>query len=166
MRIAARAIAHALGGKRAQRLADGSYLIPCPVSGHGKGRGDRSPSLRIGDGVSRVLVHCFAGCDSRDVLDALRRRGLLDEQWARTAAPLRKPQSPPLDDRARLERATAIWRETLPIIGTPGAEYLDRRGIDLDKVPEHGGLRWHPRCPWEQGTAPCIVTRFTDAVTG
>ena len=59
-------------------LTDG-YLVPCPVPSHGKGRGDRSPSLRISDGDTRVLVHCFAGCDPRDVLDVLRRRGLLDD---------------------------------------------------------------------------------------
>jgi hypothetical protein len=65
----ARSIALALGGRRAQRLADGSYLIPCPVRSHGKGRGDRNPSLRIGDGTTRLLVHCFGGCDSVAVLD-------------------------------------------------------------------------------------------------
>jgi len=48
--MTARSIALALGGRRAQRLTDGSFLIPCPVPSHGKGRGDRSPSLRIGGG--------------------------------------------------------------------------------------------------------------------
>jgi hypothetical protein len=34
-------------------------------------------------------------------------------------------------------------------------------------VPDYGGLRWHPRCPWgARETLPCIVSRFTDAVTG
>ena len=60
--ITAREIA-AVFGKRAQQLADG-WLVPCPVPSHGKGRGDRSPSLRISDGESsRLLVYCFAGCD-------------------------------------------------------------------------------------------------------
>ena len=35
----------------------------------------------------------------------------------------------------------------------------------FDDVPDHGGLRWHPVCPWEAGTAPCVVARYTDAVT-
>src|SRR5208282_5699555 len=34
-----------------------------------------------------------------------------------------------------------------------------------EDVPDHGGLRWHPACPWEGGTAPCIVARYTDAAT-
>jgi hypothetical protein len=46
----AREIALALAGRRAQRLADGSFLVSCPVPSHGKGRGDSNPSLRIGDG--------------------------------------------------------------------------------------------------------------------
>jgi hypothetical protein len=33
-------------------------------------------------------------------------------------------------------------------------------------VPDHGGLRYHPRCPWGCGTAPCVVARYTDAITG
>src|SRR5215471_1873788 len=80
---AARDIALALAGRRAQRLTDGSYLVPCPVPSHGKGRGDRNPSLRIGDGALRLLVRCYAGCDTRDVLDVLRWRGLLDDREQR-----------------------------------------------------------------------------------
>jgi len=78
---AARDVALALlAGRRPQRLPDGGYLVPCPVPSHGRGRGDRNPSLRIGDGETRLLVHCFGGCDPRDVLDVLRRRGLLDDE--------------------------------------------------------------------------------------
>jgi hypothetical protein len=50
---------------------------------------DRTPSLSIRDGDERLLVHCHAGCDSRDVLDALRRRGLIDG-YAYTLEPKRK----------------------------------------------------------------------------
>jgi hypothetical protein len=35
----------------------------------------------------------------------------------------------------------------------------------LAEVPDFGGLRWHPHCPWEGGTAPCVLARFTDAIT-
>jgi hypothetical protein len=31
-------------------------------------------------------------------------------------------------------------------------------------VPEHGGLRLHPRCPWQGGTKPCVIGRFTTAL--
>jgi hypothetical protein len=60
-----------------------AYLCPCPVPGHGKGRGDRNPSLSIADGDDgKLLVRCFAGCDSVDVLAELRRRGLTDKPKA------------------------------------------------------------------------------------
>jgi len=53
----AREIAMALGGRRARR---GSYLVSCPVPCR-KGRRDRNPSLRIGDGHIRLLT-CSASC--------------------------------------------------------------------------------------------------------
>ena len=83
----ARDIAMALGGRRAQRLAGGGFLISCLVPSHGKGRGDRFPSLHIRDGDERLLVHCFAGCDPRDVLDELRRRRLIEPRGDRVLRP-------------------------------------------------------------------------------
>jgi hypothetical protein len=167
--VNARGIALALYGRRAQRLADGSYLVPCPVLSHGKGRGDRNPSLRIGDGASRLLVRCYSGCDPRDVLDVLRRRGLLD------GAPREKDCNLPAGDSAPPPRdsgnlpnqdfAERIWRQSQDIAGTHAESYLARRGIVLDDVPNLGGLRWHPHCPWERGTAPCVLARYTDART-
>lgn len=71
-------IARALGG---HRNGEG-FLVRCPVPSHGQGRGDRRPSLSIRDGDDRLLVRCFAGCDPRDVLAELRRRGLLDDDGA------------------------------------------------------------------------------------
>jgi phage/plasmid primase-like uncharacterized protein len=69
------------------------------------------------------------------------------------------------DDADRLRRADAIWRASLPIEGTLGEEYLRRRGIVLDEVPDHGGLRFHPLCPFDGGTQACIVARYTDVLT-
>jgi phage/plasmid primase-like uncharacterized protein len=87
-----------------------------------------------------------------------------------------RPPARPIDQAVRRQQAAdpaetlryaeRIWNASAPIAGTPGAAYLAGRGILLDDVPEHGGLRFHPRCPWESGTAPCIVSRFTDATTG
>jgi hypothetical protein len=86
------------------------------------------------------------------------------------------------EERRRFQQAEAIWREavaiadrrrsyrdelkeSVAIVETPGINYLAERGITLDDVPEFGGLRFHPRCPWGQITLPCIVARFTDALT-
>lgn len=70
-----------------------------------------------------------------------------------------------IDENRRLSLAAAIWDETVPL-GPPGKAYLAKRDILLDEVPGDGGLRWHATCPWRDGAAPCIVSRFTDAVTG
>jgi hypothetical protein len=166
---AARDVALALAGRRAQRLADGSYLVPCPVPSHGKGLGDRHPSLRIGDGASRLLVHCYAGCDPRDVLDVLRRRSLLDDKQAQGPS-ARNP--PPIDPEAERERARMLglaertWNEAVHIEGTPGALFLHKRNIDITLAPDFGGLRWHGRCPWLGGATGCVIARYTDAITG
>jgi putative DNA primase/helicase len=67
-------IARALDGKR---ITDG-FLCRCPVPNHGKGNGDRNRSLIVKDGERALLFKCFAGCNARDVIDVLRRRGLID----------------------------------------------------------------------------------------
>lgn len=44
----------------------------CPVPEHGKGRGDKQPSLSLGRGDSDcVLIHCFANCSTERVVAAL-----------------------------------------------------------------------------------------------
>lgn len=137
-------LALALGG--AVRAGAG-WLARCPVPGHGKGRGDRNPSLSLTDGEGgRVLLRCHAGCPQEAVLDALRARGL----WGRREggehrpAPQLEPQ-PPRDAGpdllARLARARELWRASRPAVGTLVESYLRARGITL--APPLS-LRFHP----------------------
>jgi phage/plasmid primase-like uncharacterized protein len=71
------------------------------------------------------------------------------------------------NDAGMLARADEIWRATIPVTGTHGAAYLADRGIALDDVPDHGGLRFHPACPYGPGRViPCIIARYTDIGTG
>jgi hypothetical protein len=120
------------------------YLCRCPVPTHGKGRGDRSASLSICDGDDdKLLVNCFAGCDGRDVLDALRARGLLDDD-----APYRErmtaPRCGPAEEPPAQPDPTAIelWRAAEPIKGTLAQGYLRNRGLTVDAMPT---LRFLPR---------------------
>ena len=63
----AETIARALGGRK---VGDG-WMARCPA------HEDRQPSLSIADGKGdKVLVRCHAGCDQRDIIAALRSRGL------------------------------------------------------------------------------------------
>ena len=68
-------IGHGLKGKR-----NGTgWLVRCPCPNHGKGRGDRSPSLSVADGDDgRLLLRFFTGCEFADILEELRHRGLVD----------------------------------------------------------------------------------------
>lgn len=56
-----------------------------------------------------------------------------------------------------------LWNQAVPIAGTPGEAWLAARGIDLDAVPDGGGLRFHPVCPHGHSFVPCIVAALTDA---
>jgi putative DNA primase/helicase len=121
-------IASALGGKR---NGDG-FLCRCPVPSHGRRRGDRNPSLSLRDGDSAVLVHCFGGCDRLDVLDALRKRGLIDvrdnpRKPHRTLATA-VPNNPE-------PAALAIWRAALSAEGSIVETYLRSRNVSLDVPP-------------------------------
>jgi hypothetical protein len=135
-------IATTLAGRRAQRLNDGSYLVPCPVPSHGKGRGDRSPSLRIGDGGSRLLVHCYAGCDRLDVLEILRQRGLEGGPPIRRAQPKSKPAPSSAADyeHQQAEKAAWLWSQRQPIEGTPAETYLRKARAYAGPIPKTLGF--------------------------
>lgn len=45
--------------------AQGGWVALCPA------HGDRSPSLSVSDGQEGVLVRCFAGCETTDVISAM-----------------------------------------------------------------------------------------------
>jgi putative DNA primase/helicase len=109
------------------------WLVRCPCPNHGKGRGDRFPSLSVADGDDdRLLLRCFAGCEFVDILGELKHRGLVGDGGVRNcAAPARfqpKPKSQePEPDPAGLD----IWRATVEPHHTFVQEYLERRGIPL-----------------------------------
>ena len=49
-----------------KQTGSGKYVAQCPA------HDDKSPSLAIRDcGDGRVLLHCFAGCETEDVLNAI-----------------------------------------------------------------------------------------------
>ncbi|MDZ4141149.1 MAG: CHC2 zinc finger domain-containing protein [Methylotenera sp.] len=50
---------------KVQRIGDGRYKAICPA------HDDRTPSLNIKDDGGRLLLHCFGGCETSDVLGAI-----------------------------------------------------------------------------------------------
>lgn len=112
---------------------------------------DRTPSLSVRPGRRRLLLHCFAGCETSVVLRALEALGLLDP-----GGPSADGGSPPRDRSSRTDAALRLWLEARPVHGTPAASYLERRG--LRDAP--GELRFHPRTPF----GPSPSTRFAPAL--
>lgn len=48
------------------------FVASCPVPNHGKGNGDRHPSLQIRRSEhGKILMKCHAGCKTREILDVL-----------------------------------------------------------------------------------------------
>ena len=124
-------IAAALNGKREGR----NWRCRCPLHG---GR-----SLIVSDGDRRLLVKCWSGCDSIDVLAELRRMGLNSAEH--------RPVRPRIiedrrdDEDRRRDYALRIWHESWRGEGSLAAIYLASRAIKLDCWPP--SLRFDPHCP-------------------
>jgi hypothetical protein len=125
--MSAQQIGIALNGRR----NGNGWLVRCPCPNHGKGRGDRFPSLSVEDGdEGRLLLWCFAGCGFTDILDELKHRGLIDD--AKTL-PSRKGFTPTIH-RPEINPdvgALTIWQAAVEVQETVVDEYLNRRGICL-----------------------------------
>jgi len=118
----------------------GNYaMCVCPA------HADVKPSLSIRQGDRGIIVHCFAGCPSGDVLRELRRVRPLP------GAPL--PSYRPARGTANVTR---LWEQGVEIAGTLGQRYLQLRGLPDDLQD----LRFHPRCPHK----PCPYTEYKPAL--
>jgi hypothetical protein len=87
-------IAKALGNAK---QVNGQWVCSCPVLGHGRGNGDKNPSLSITESDGKVLFHCHGGCDQRDVFDAVRARDLLPTTPKREEISFTQHQAPVLE---------------------------------------------------------------------
>jgi len=153
-------IARALGARR----TGGSWMARCPV------HEDHKPSLAIAaapDG--KVLVRCHAGCEQRDVIEALRAHGIWEgERQYDTRLRHRKdryrPADADADARERIDAALRIWRASRPAGGTPVATYLRSRGITISPP---WSIRYHARLKHPSGAAwPVMVALVTRGVDG
>lgn len=157
--MTAEAVARALGGRR----VGATWMALCPA------HRDRNPSLAISDGEDgRVLVRCHAGCEQRDLVAALRERGLWDSAGralGRADRPHHQIAEQP--DAAALQRRIAalrIWRASRPVEDTAVATYLHSRGL---RRPASSVLRFHDHLTHPSGGVwPAMVALVTDGATG
>lgn len=145
-RESGRAIVEALGGVWRN---DGG-MCRCPA------HGDRTPSLSVRLGRKRLLFHCFAGCETRTILDALQALRLSGSaSWT----PVEVDHS--ASDRSR-KAAQRLWSESRAGEGSPVARYLASRAL----APTCA-LRFHPRTPLGQKPltrfVPAMIASVTDA---
>ena len=62
------------------KRANGQWVASCPVPSHGKGKGDKNPSLSVHiDDEGKVLFHCHGGCTQESVFQTIRDMHLLPE---------------------------------------------------------------------------------------
>jgi putative DNA primase/helicase len=135
------ALVERLGG----RWGPSGGMCRCPA------HDDRTPSLSVRPGRTRLLLHCFAGCDASAILRALEAEHFLEPSadGAEYAASGR-------GDCARNSAALRLWGEARSIAGTPAAAYLVSRGLSATSAE----LRYHPRTP----LGPSPLTQFRPAL--
>ena len=104
---------------RHKETGRGKYVARCPA------HGDRNPSLAIKEcSDGRVLIHCFAGCETEDVLTAI---GLTFADIMPERIGSGHNYNPPAFD-ARQVLAT-LDHESL-CVSVIGADFLEHKEID------------------------------------
>jgi phage/plasmid primase-like uncharacterized protein len=144
------------------------HVGPCPVCG-GRDRFAVNITKQVWNcrgcakgGDLIALVQHIDGIDFMTAIETLTGNTVAQRRVANLR--LFSPQTPTDDERRALEYADRIWRDTVEL--TPEAiAYFANRKIDIGAVPDHGGLRFHARCVWEGGTKPCVIGRYTTAVS-
>lgn len=150
------------------RRVGSSWLVSCPVPGHGKGRGDVNPSVSVSEGdEGRALVECKAGCKSEEIL----------AEWGLTWADLFEhhnghrrrgsytyPQTRSTDQPATLENYVTYVR--LPVkflkslglkeyrhLGEPAVSmpYLDKTGEEVLVTRSRVSLTGRPKVKTRKG---------------
>lgn len=149
-----------------RRTGTDRYMARCPA------HGDRSPSLSVReDSDGLVLVKCFAGCDTRDVLAAvgLEMANLFSDGHRRPRTDPGKRGSPLVRDGRSDGLAPfdlTLWRSCVDLRGKVGEYYLTARGCALP--PPDGHLRYHRDLHHAPSgySGPALVGLVTDAATG
>lgn len=134
-------------GSKPRREGSG-WVACCPNPSHGKGRGDRNPSLSVSEGRDgNAVLYCHAGCHTEDVLGALRLdpSDLFSDSGERreSSYSLRAWNLPPRPKPAEAEECTETACQRARRNGercTDRYPYTDAEGTPLGVVH-----RWDPK---------------------
>ncbi|WP_280266696.1 hypothetical protein [Nocardia wallacei] len=140
----------------------------CPVPSHGRGNGDRSPSLGVKYDPRRekTIVNCFSGCQQEDVLDVaqLRVRDLFDHlpDRNRTGARPTQPQRPSTRPN-RVQRPTTHPRPADDLGAPTGPRRRIAAYTYTTAANEPVGQVIRYAVPYEHGTEKTFSQRRWDA---
>lgn len=122
----------------ARQTGPGRWMARCPS------HEDRSPSLSLRNTAGRdgelVLVHCFAGCETPDVLSALDLdlADLYELDRPRTRRPAGRTLPPVVRGPLRAAAGDRPLDRLLTVLGAAGLDYR------ADAIVDH---LWHAECP-------------------
>lgn len=146
-------IARGLG--KSQRSGNG-FVAQCPA------HDDQNPSLSLSLGdQGQFLAHCHAGCSFKNIIDALRDKGLLPYE---DSSLYQKPVTTEVKQEANSNSPYArdLWTHSHQIQGTVGEVYLQSRlGDNLTDIPIT--LRFLPSLnhKYSRQDYPCIIAAVT-----
>lgn len=89
---------------------------------------DREPSLSVRVGCHALLFKCFAGCDTRDVIRAIRRK---DRDALKRGIAHSRFQGQDRGIAPSLGHILRLWGRAQPLAGTLAEAYLRRRGLEI-----------------------------------
>jgi DNA polymerase I-like protein with 3'-5' exonuclease and polymerase domains len=101
--------------------------------------------------------HCFSHCGHIPA-DEMPETALAN-------IPTTRPQASAGSDALKL--SLQLWQAATPIRATLAERYLTKvRKLDLAMLPDIDAvLRFHPRCPFDGNTHPCVIALFSDVET-
>ena len=149
----------------------GTYDIACPNCGPGR----KSPAnrrrkvMRIWHLEPGFATYSCARCRVKGYAHDGDWRPLDRSKVANLRAEITKHKA--VDDKARQCRALAIWEAAGDLAGTLGLSYLTRpkatggRALEVPEGVSGRVLRFHPRCPWKQDSAPALIALYRDIHT-
>lgn len=158
--------------------SNGVWSCRCPVLSHGKGLGDKHPSLSISEDSGKLLVKCHAGCTFEEVLKALKDMGLMpdrsDHSYSNNRthtmavncnAGLKKTDYELSIEPVHLE-SISIWNKSKDTTDTLVERYLYSRNLTV-KPPET--IRFHPNLKyleqdnhgiWHESWHPAMIAQI------
>ena len=123
---------------------------------------DKNPSLSLRDEGDRFLWKCHAGCSQNEVFEALKRRGLLEQNMHQWSPPNKRQKQTAPEESRKEERVMKILAECTPAADSIVEKYLNSRGINI--VPKQ--LLSHPNLWHSPGVSyPAMVARILNPMT-